>query len=30
MDDLISSDAPLDKFSSAVDAYIDAMPPQEN
>jgi hypothetical protein len=29
MDDLISSDAPLDKFSSAVDAYIDALPPQK-
>jgi len=29
MDDLISSDAPLDKFSTAVDAYIDALPPQK-
>ena len=29
MDNLISSNAPLDKFSSAVDAYIDALPPQK-
>ena len=29
MDNLISSNAPLEKFSSAVDAYIDALPPQK-
>ncbi len=30
MDSFISSDVPLDKISSAVDAYIDALPQQKS